>query len=673
MLVIGLFCVNFSINAQLAKDNKCKFLGNITTMGQIRSDYTSMWNQLTPENESKWGVIANKRVSSVDEALRSWNWGSCDKHYNECKQKGIMFKFHVLIWTSQYPSYLQNLSASEIKEQVEIWFDAVAVKYPDLEVMDVVNEACPGHAQYDDAAKAFKPKLVEALGGGGSTGYKWIAEAFKMARKRWPNCILIYNDYNTFYWNTNDYINLINSLKKEGAPIDAAGCQAHDLNDMSGSDFKNVLERIHNAIDMPIYITEYDIAQPDDNVQLTRYKEQFPIMWEADYVAGVTLWGYVYGSTWVNGSGLIKDGRERPALTWLREYMQTDAAKNAKSPFCGGKSNISATLELSTETIVVGDELKISVSASVREGKINHVDMFADDSLLVNKYIAPYEWTFVPDKAGVVTIKVVVFDESGNTLEKTAKLTVCDERKPYSGSAIELPGTLELEDFDKGCNGFAYSDSDDENEGDGKYREESGADIVKGNGGLAIGYTSAGEWMEYTVNVKSAGNYSFVADAASGSDNSGFHISLMNGGEEVELTGKLDVPNGGDWDTYTQIEGELSKSLEEGEQILRVTIDGSYVNIDKIVFSCTDCKEETTSVEGIYADEIVISPNPAKDFIEVKTDDFEYAEIIDLAGKIVKKSDEKVINISNVPVGSYIIKVYSINNPVISRIFVKMD
>jgi hypothetical protein len=198
-------------------------------------------------------------------------------------------------------------------------------------------------------------------------------------------------------------------------------------------------------------------------------------------------------------------------------------------------------------------------------------------------------------------------------------------------------------------------------------------DVVKGNGGLAIGYTSAGEWVEYTVNVKSAGNYSFVADAASGSDNSGFHISLMNGGEEIELTGKLDVPNGGDWDTYTSIEGKLSKSLEEGEQILRVTIDGSYVNIDKIVFTCTDCKEETTSVEGIYADEIVISPNPAKDFIELKTDDFEYAEIIDLAGKIVKKSDEKVINISNVPVGSYIIKVYSINNPVISRIFVKMD
>ena len=120
----------------------------------------------------------------------------------------------------------------------------------------------------------------------------------------------------------------------------------------------------------------------------------------------------------------------------------------------------------------------------------------------------------------------------------------------------------------------------------------------------------------------------------------------------------------------------LHFALEEGEQILRVTIDGPYVNIDKIVFTCTDCKEdttETTSVESIYADEIVISPNPAKDFKEVKTDDFEYAEIIDLAGKIVKKSDEKVINISNVPVGSYIIKVYSINNPVISRIFVKMD
>ena len=44
---------------------------------------------------------------------------------------------------------------------------------------------------------------------------------------------------------------------------------------------------------------------------------------ESEYVSGVTLWGYVYGKTWTtNGnSGIIKDGIDRPAMTWLKEYF----------------------------------------------------------------------------------------------------------------------------------------------------------------------------------------------------------------------------------------------------------------------------------------------------------------------------------------------------------------
>ncbi|MBO5798762.1 MAG: endo-1,4-beta-xylanase [Paludibacteraceae bacterium] len=674
MLVIGLFCVNFSINAQLAKDNKCKFLGNITTSynWQEQADaqgvdekYYQLWNQITSENGSKWG--------SIHKGWGKFDWSNSDRAYNYAKQHGFPFKFHCLIWGSQYPSWIESLSAADTYKAIEEWMDAVKEHYPDLELIDVVNEAIYAGGKYHSSYE--KTKIIEALGGTGKTGYDWIIKAFHMARERWPNAKLIYNDYNTFRWQKNEFIALVKALIDGGAPIDAYGAQSHDLTDMEFDEFKRAMDETQQKLKIPMYITEYDIGTDDDNLQLQRYKEQIPYMWEADYVAGVTLWGWIYGKTWTtNGnSGIIKNGQDRPAMKWLREYMATDAAKNAKGPFCGAGNKITADFELSVSTAVVGDEVKISVSASVKEGSVDHVDMFIGDSLLVNKYVAPYEWSFAPANPGSFTIKIVVYDKGGNTLEKTAKLTVCDERKPYSGSAIELPGTLELEDFDRGCNGLAYSDSDDENEGDGEYRKESGADVVKGNGGLAIGYTSAGEWMEYTVNVKSAGNYSFVADVASGSDNSGFHISLMNGGEEIELTDKLDVPNGGDWDTYTSVEGELSKSLEEGEQILRVTIDGPYVNIDKIVFTCTDCKEETTSVESIYADEIVISPNPAKNFVEVKSVDFEYAEIIDLAGKIVKKSDEKIINISNIPIGSYIIKVYSINNPVISRIFVKMD
>jgi len=47
---------------------------------------------------------------------------------------------------------------------------------------------------------------------------------------------------------------------------------------------------------------------------------------ESEYVAGVNLWGYLYetgASVWADESnpGLIKDGVDRPAMTWLKEYF----------------------------------------------------------------------------------------------------------------------------------------------------------------------------------------------------------------------------------------------------------------------------------------------------------------------------------------------------------------
>lgn len=54
---------------------------------------------------------------------------------------------------------------------------------------------------------------------------------------------------------------------------------------------------------MPMYITEYDIGTDNDNLQKQRYQEQIPYLWEKSYCAGITLWGYIYGETWVtNGN-----------------------------------------------------------------------------------------------------------------------------------------------------------------------------------------------------------------------------------------------------------------------------------------------------------------------------------------------------------------------------------
>ena len=606
LLAIGVLLFSFSVAcfAQL-NQNPCKFLGNITTRGQIQPNvgglrYEALWDQLTCENESKWGSIVNCKVNSAQEGVQKWNWKNSDAHYKWCKENGVLFKFHCLLWTSQWPSCLANCSATELKQQVEYWMDAVAIKYPDLSLIDVVNEAIRGHAEGQENGHScadFKKLLSQALGNSTNPyDYKWIAEAFRMARKRFPNAVLIYNDYNTFTWQKNDFIDLVASLVQQGAPIDAYGHQSHDLDDYYKNNqitnFGNTLKEIHNSItqkagkELLCYITEFDISQGDDNTYETIMKNTFKPMWEADYVAGITIWGFVNGATWRDNTGLVtSSGADRSGMRWLKSYMATDEAKNAESPYCGGPS---ATVNLSSKTIKFGETVTITASAKF-EGDVDHIDIFDGDSLLVNKFVAPYVWEYTPTEAGFHTIKVVAYDKSGNTVECSTEFFVCEARAPYNGAPIAIPGTVEVEEFDKGCEGEVYQDSDSENEGDATI-QDGGVDIVTGGDNYAIGYTAADEWLEYTVNVKKSGEYKLSAFAASGLEGSGFKLD-MDGKALVE---KVSVPQTGDndWSIFEEIElGEFN--LTEGEHILRMTISNPYCNIDKLVFTSTTTSEET--------------------------------------------------------------------------------
>ena len=110
------------------------------------------------------------------------------------------------------------------------WYNAVKNKYATLPLIDVVNEAVGMHQQGN-------PMIKASLGGGGKTGYDWLIKAFEMAYERWPDAILIYNDYNTFQWDTDNFIDLVRTLRDAGAPIDAYGCQSHDLTDCDFNKF----------------------------------------------------------------------------------------------------------------------------------------------------------------------------------------------------------------------------------------------------------------------------------------------------------------------------------------------------------------------------------------------------------------------------------------------------
>jgi hypothetical protein len=365
-------------------------------------------------------------------------------------------------------------------------------------------------------------------------------------------------------------------------------------------------------------------------------------MWEADYCAGITIWGWIYGKTWVTdgNSGLIKNKKERPALEWLREYMQTDAAKTAKSPFPGMVKEASVYVKAGALGVEKGKEVPITVDARLKTKTIESVKVyvneeeifpFTEETRNVTGGQQLYYATYTPTEKGDHTIKAVVTATDGTQYERYSGFKVYGERAPYNG-VKQIPGTIEAEDFDGGAEGYSFHDSDKTNEGDYKpaYRSDSeGVDLVKGNGGCVIGYTAQGEWLEYTVNVAQAGEYEYEATVSSGNDNAAFSISVINDNGMTQLA-KVKVPKTGDndWSKYKTVKGKLSKPLEAGEQILRITIDSPYANIDKIEFKGTE-----TGINSITVDD---SDEPAYNLAGQKVNSHYKGLVIKNGKKVVK-------------------------------------
>jgi GH35 family endo-1,4-beta-xylanase len=283
--------------------NQIKFFG---VGAGVPADYEHLltyFDQITPGNAGKWGSVEATRDVMV--------WDDLDTAYQFAKTHHLAFKFHTLIWGQQQPAWINSLSPQEQLEEIDEWMAAVAERYPDLDMIDVVNEPLNAPADYR-----------EALGGAGATGYDWVIKSFEMARAHFPHAKLILNDYNTLILEqfTTNYLALIDILKARGL-VDGIGEQAHFLERADLPVVAANLDKLATA-GLPIYISELDLNFADDARQANRMRDLFKLFWDHPAVGGITHWGYREGSMWrTNGYLLRADGTERPALQWIVCYM----------------------------------------------------------------------------------------------------------------------------------------------------------------------------------------------------------------------------------------------------------------------------------------------------------------------------------------------------------------
>ncbi len=146
---------------------------------------------------------------------------------------------------------------------------------------------------------------------------------------------------------------------------------------------------------------------------------------------------------------------------------------------------------------------------------------------------------------------------------------VLQSQTPYLGTPFSVPGTIQAEDFDNGGEGIAYHDVDTTNNG-GQYRSE-GVDVggTVDTSSYIVNFVRAGEWVEYSVNVPSAGNYALSARVAGIGEGGRFHVEF-NG---IDKTGSWTIPNTGGWDMWQTISRNVQ--LSAGTQVMRVVIESN--------------------------------------------------------------------------------------------------
>ena len=170
---------------------------------------------------------------------------------------------------------------------------------------------------------------------------------------------------------------------------------------------------------------------------------------------------------------------------------------------------------------------------------------------------------------------------------------------PYSGTAINIPGKIEVENYDLGGEGLAYHDVETANQG-GAYRTD-GVDIeatTDASTGYNLGYTADGEWLKYMVNVTAAGNYSFSFRTASTGTTSAIRLEV----DGVDKTGTVALPNTGAWQTWaTTTVGNVA--LTAGAHTIRLFIvtggfNLNYVTVNSLVPNVVPTVSLTSPASG---------------------------------------------------------------------------
>jgi hypothetical protein len=164
-----------------------------------------------------------------------------------------------------------------------------------------------------------------------------------------------------------------------------------------------------------------------------------------------------------------------------------------------------------------------------------------------------------------------------------------NDTKKYKNYVV--PGKVFATEFDLGQNGFAYSDKDVANYDGTKFTQwnkggkmrNDGVDIVtctdKITNGFQVSFIEAGEWLQFTIDVKKQNIYN--VEARYSSEKAGGKLYLEQDGKKISETAELPVTGGETvWETVVL----KNVALKQGINKIRIHFEGGNFNLNFLEF-----------------------------------------------------------------------------------------
>ena len=226
----------------------------------------------------------------------------------------------------------------------------------------------------------------------------------------------------------------------------------------------------------------------------------------------------------------------------------------------------------------------VKLSLEVTGSEITNVEFFDGITLIGQDSTAPYEIEATDLTLGIHGMYAKIYINNDFNVSNIVTIQVGDQ-VPYEGMPFEIPGTIEAGLYDKFEGGvgqnISYLDMSQINEGDFRTNEYVDAASVN-NEGVTVGWNSAGEWLEYSINVETAGMYNLSFRYASGNSNGGGPFHFEVDGNTISPAINMQTTN--DWNSWST-KNITNIELRQGEQVLRLFIDEGEFNIGEMIFS----------------------------------------------------------------------------------------